>query len=144
MSPALLALWVGTARASDPAFDGFDDKSADEKLSVLVVSGKKSYEETCIGCHGADGLGIPGVFPPLAGDPVVVGGNHVAQLRTILAGLQGQPIGGVPYVGVMASWALLTDEQIAAIATYERNAWGNHGGMILPSEVSAVRRAIRP
>ena len=55
---------------ADPDFDGFDAKSNDEKLALLMKKGEEVYASQCQACHQADGKGTPNVFPPLAGDPV--------------------------------------------------------------------------
>jgi mono/diheme cytochrome c family protein len=124
--------------AADPAFDGFDTKSPEEKQAILVKAGEAVYSANCVACHQATGQGLPNVFPPLAGDPKV-NGPAEGHITTVLKGLSGQAINGVTYSAAMPPWAQLTDQQIASVITYERNSWGNSAGMVEPSQVSSLR-----
>ncbi|CAF0697778.1 c-type cytochrome [Candidatus Methylacidithermus pantelleriae] len=105
-----------------------------------MEEGKKVYETTCMVCHQPTGMGIPGVYPPLAGGDFVAGGNRRA-ISIVLNGLQGAvTVKGVPYNGVMQAWkAVLTDDKIAAVLTYERNSFGNKASPVTPEQVKKVR-----
>ncbi len=127
------------ASAKDPRFDGFDAKSDDEKLALLKSVGEEVYTTNCAACHQVSGEGLPGVFPPLKGDPLLATGKPEEHINVILKGMSGKTINGVAYAAAMAPWAQLSDEQIAAVATYERKAWGNDASMIVPSQVAALR-----
>jgi mono/diheme cytochrome c family protein len=101
--------------------------------------GAQVYASNCASCHGATGTGVPGAFPPLAGDAVVngPGGEHI---RIVLNGLSGKTIGGTHYAGQMPSFkSQLSDAQIAAAIDHERTSWGNHGPAVTPDEVHADR-----
>jgi mono/diheme cytochrome c family protein len=81
----------------------------------------RSYLDHCGGCHQAGGRGIPGVFPPLAGNGVVVAADPADILKVVLQGIPAQNQ-RVP----MPSFARqLNDGEIAAIANYLRTSWGN-------------------
>ena len=84
----------------------------------------------CSACHRADGMGVKGAFPALAGDPFVVG-PKVNPVTRVLNGRGGMP----------TFKADLTDDQIAAILTYVRASWGNHADAVKPADVAAVRAA---
>jgi mono/diheme cytochrome c family protein len=127
------------ASAKDPRFDGFDAKSDDEKLVLLKSVGEEVYLTNCSACHQATGLGLAGVFPPLKNDPLIRTGTPEDHINVILKGMSGVTIDGVAYAAAMAPWAQLSDEQIAAAATYERKAWGNDASVILPAQVAALR-----
>lgn len=128
-------------KADDSAFAGFDAKSPDEKKALLVAEGEKVYGANCAACHQATGMGLPPSFPPLANDPVVNGGPVDEQIHTVLNGLNGKVINGVAYAGAMSPFAAtLTDNQIAAVITFERNSWGNNGGIVEPAQVLAQRK----
>ena len=108
-------------------------------LDSLVAYGEQIYEQNCVACHQKDGQGTPGAFPPLvgAGDYYGDAQNHA---RIIVHGLNGEiVVRGVTYNGVMAPWGQLSNYAIAAVATYERNSWGNEDGIVLPEDVEAVR-----
>ncbi|MGA7981616.1 MAG: cytochrome c peroxidase [Chromatiaceae bacterium] len=84
---------------------------------------------TCINCHQADGKGVPGVFPPLAGNPRVVEGDGSFVAQTIIHGRKGEITvhdkvfnAIMPPIGTQQG---LSDAEIAAVASYVRNAWGN-------------------
>jgi cytochrome c oxidase subunit 2 len=97
----------------------------------LIARGENVYNTACAACHQANGEGIPGAFPGLKGSKIATGpiGPH---LDIVLNGKQGTS---------MAAFAgQLNDIDIAAVITYERNAWGNDAGdLIQPSEVKAAR-----
>lgn len=108
-------------------------------LDSLVAYGKQKYEANCAACHQANGQGVAGAFPPLAGAGSYYGDaqNHA---RIIVKGLNGEiVVNGETWNGVMAPWGQLSDYTIAAIATYERHSWGNNDGIVLPEDVAAVR-----
>jgi len=94
----------------------------------LLANGEKIYTTTCIACHHADGQGMKPAFPPLVGSKVVAGPveGHITQ---ILKGKNAMPPFGPS----------LSDADIAAVATYERNTWGNHSGDVQPEQVAALR-----
>jgi mono/diheme cytochrome c family protein len=127
-------------KADESAFAGFETKSADEKKTLLVGEGEKVFKANCVACHQAGGTGLPPSFPPLVNDPVVNGGAVEDHIKTVLGGLSGKTINGVAYTGAMTPFAgSLTDNQIAAVITYERNSWGNNGGVVEPAQVAALR-----
>ena len=126
-------------KADDGAFAGFDGKTPDEKKALLMAEGEKAYAANCAACHQPDGKGSGTNFPPLAGDPVANGGPVEQHVKVVLNGLSGQPINGVTYLGAMTPFGNLTDNQIAAIITFERNSWGNNGGVVEPAQVAALR-----
>ncbi len=137
--PAYDALKVVVA-PPDPAFDGWDAKSADDKKTVLMKKGEEVFESKCAACHQATGLGLPGAFPPLANDPIVNGGDVSQHITTVLKGLNGKAINGVSYGAAMQAWGpVLNDQEIASVITYERNSWSNNGGLVEPAQVTALR-----
>lgn len=98
----------------------------------LMKLGKEKYETNCSACHQANGRGIPPMFPALKGSSVAVGHPIKRHIEVILNGVAGTAM--QPYA------EQLTDEEIAAIATYERNAWDNNtNDEIQPKEVAKVR-----
>lgn len=116
-----------------PAKDGPTDQAS------LVANGEKVYTQVCQACHGPDGKGTPGAFPPLAGSGGYYGDakNHAS---IIVKGLNGAiTVQGVEFNGAMPPQGHLSDYEIASVATYERNSWGNADGVVLPEDVAAVR-----
>lgn len=101
--------------------------------------GSQTYAANCQSCHGAMGTGVPGTFPPLAGDPVVTGSDGDAHVKIVLKGLSGKTIGGTHYSAQMPPFAQLTDAQIAAAIDHERTSWGNHAPIVTPDVVKRDR-----
>lgn len=126
-------------KVDDAAFVGFDDKTPEEKQALLVSEGKAVFANNCASCHKADGAGEGTMYPPLVNDPVVNNADPAEQLAVVLKGLSGKEIGGVDYSAAMTPFGHLTDNQIAAVATYERNSWGHAAGMVEPAQVKAAR-----
>jgi mono/diheme cytochrome c family protein len=106
-------------------------------LDVSRQAGAKLYVDNCAGCHQSQGRGVPNVFPPLAGNGVVLAADPANIFKVVL--------GGIPAQGKfspMPSFAgVLTDEQITAIANYVRTSWGNNAPPnATPDNVAKVRR----
>lgn len=103
-----------------------------------LPDGEKLYMNTCAACHQADGKGLAGAFPPLAGSPIVNDDNPEMLIKIILQGYDARS-----EYGVMASFAeVLTNEEIAAIANHERSSWGNAAKAITADDVKKIREYI--
>jgi mono/diheme cytochrome c family protein len=102
--------------------------------------GKKVYDTTCITCHQANGLGVPGQYPPLAGSEWATGSEERV-IRIVLHGLSGPiKVHDKEYNNVMAPLgAALKDEQIANVISYVRASWGNAASEVQPETVAKVR-----
>ncbi len=106
-----------------------DDPNKVWKKDELMARGEKVYNANCVACHQASGQGVPGTFPSLVGSKITVGpaGGHIDMV------LNGK--------AAMPPWKHLSDTEIAAVVTYERNAWGNNkGDLVQPSDVKAARK----
>jgi len=101
-------------------------------------AGASVYTANCSGCHGATGVGAPGAFPPLAGNPVVVGDPN-AVIKIVSGGLSGSiTVKGAKYNGQMPAWkGTLTNAQIASVITYIRSTWGNSASPVTEAQVAA-------
>ncbi len=106
---------------------------------VLLAMGKENYLAHCSACHQTNGSGNPPAYPALKGSKVVTGpvDDHI---NVVLHGRTG--------TAMQAFGEMLTDKQIAAIISYQRNAWGNNnkkkfgsyaGGIVQPSDVGKAR-----
>lgn len=99
----------------------------------LMRLGKDKYDLVCAACHKADGTGIPPLYPSLKNSSIAVGYPISRHISLILNGLSGSAM--QPYKDQ------LSDKDIAAIVTYERNAWGNNTyDLIQPDDVAKERR----
>ena len=102
--------------------------------------GASLYASTCSACHQGTGMGLPGAFPPLKDDPVVLNPDPTEQIDTILHGAHGRSIGGTTYPSAMPPFgSALSDADVADIANHERTSWGNQGKPITADQVKAVR-----
>ncbi len=100
--------------------------------------GKRLFSN-CMSCHQANGRGQPPVYPPLRGSPSALG-EPGRLIRIVLHGLEGEiEVDGVRYNQAMQVPPLGSDEDIAAVLTYVRSAWGNNADAISPEMVRTVR-----
>ena len=98
----------------------------------LLAAGEKAYGTYCIACHGANGEGNAGMnVKPLKGSAVAKG-PLAAHLDMVLNGSKVNPM--------MTPWKQLSDAELAAIITYERNAWGNATGDVVQAAAVAAAR----
>ena len=97
----------------------------------LMTQGEAVYKKVCLACHQANGQGVQGVFPALAGSAIAIDpANRLGHIHRIIYGKNLMPAFGEQ----------LSDVEIAAVTTYERNAWGNNtGDEVQAKEVSEAR-----
>lgn len=104
--------------------------------------GSKVYASRCQVCHAASGEGIARFVPTLRASPMVLANDPAEELRKILAG--SGPAPAAKWKATMSPFAeVLTDEEIAAVANYERTSWGNAARTVRPEQVRAVREELR-
>jgi len=102
--------------------------------------GEKLFSEHCASCHGASGEGAPGAYPALAGNRAVLMNNPANLLRIIQRGGFAPATTGNPRPYGMPPFAgMLNDEELAAVASYLRNAWGNRAGDVRPVDVLRLK-----
>lgn len=108
-----------------------------------AIDGKQLFGAKCVACHQASGLGVAGVFPPLAGAEWVLGEEKVL-ISILLHGVQGElEVKGNKYNGAMPAFGTLADAEIAAVLSYIRSDWGNQGPPITAAAVAAQRDATK-
>jgi mono/diheme cytochrome c family protein len=106
--------------------------------------GKKIFAANCQTCHQANGLGVPGQYPPLAGSEFTTGGSKRPAM-IVLKGLQGPvTVKGQKFgSAVMQPWdKTLTDQKIADVLTYERSEWGNTANPVTAEQIAALRKEL--
>lgn len=121
-APAAAPVEVAAApAAAAPA--AAKDLSKDE----LMKKGEQVYAANCSACHQATGAGMPPNFPSLVGSKIVKGApaDHIKQT------LNGK--------NMMPPFKHLSDVEVAAVVTYQRNSWGNSSGVVQPAAVAAAR-----
>jgi cytochrome c oxidase cbb3-type subunit II len=108
--------------------------------SYDAARGESLYTSYCSACHGADGEGRPGTYPPIKGSGVVTKTDATKHIRIVLNGSQGAKAGGVLYATAMPPFAAtLSDTDIANVIDYERSSWGNHGKLVAAAQIAAQR-----
>jgi cytochrome c oxidase subunit 2 len=123
--------WVGEQKKKLAA--AAEDPNKKWDLAGLKARGEKVYSANCVACHQATGKGLPGAFPALDGSKVV-NGPRAAHLDIVVNGSRKNP-------AMVAFGKQLSDTDIAAVITFERNSWGNKtGDAIQPAEVKAARK----
>ncbi len=107
--------------------------------AASLERGKAVYSRTCIACHQPTGMGLPPVFPPLAGSEWVAKDASIA-VRNIVNGMQGPiTVKGVTYNSMMPPVAGLSDRDIADVVTYVANSWGNKGPSVTEAQVKSIK-----
>jgi mono/diheme cytochrome c family protein len=91
------------------------------KPDATKVRGAQLYADNCSGCHQSRGRGVPGAFPPLAGNPVVLAQDPNDILKVVDRGIRARN----GYIAMPAFGVQLTDQQVADLANYVRTSWGN-------------------
>ncbi|GLT24021.1 hypothetical protein GCM10007933_34920 [Zoogloea oryzae] len=130
--------WVDKKKAELAAAAAGSDKTWTK--DELIAHGKDAYEKQCAACHQPDGKGVPPAFPALAGSKIVNGPLLSPEGKLIPDSHVDRVMNGKAGTAMQAFKTTLSDTDIAAIVTYERNAFGNtKGDMIQPAQIKALR-----
>jgi mono/diheme cytochrome c family protein len=106
--------------------------------------GKKVFSANCATCHQANGQGVAGQYPPLAGSEYVINGTRRPAM-IVLKGLEGPLTVKGSHFGtaVMQPWEkTLTDQKIADVLTYIRSEWGNNASPVTPEQIAGLRKEL--
>jgi cytochrome c oxidase subunit 2 len=130
MSEEKFARWVEEQKGNMLA--AAEEAASDRvwQAEELMEKGRAWYNTNCSACHQLGGEGLPPTFPALKGSKIATGplADHI---RLVLNGKPGT---------AMPAFNSLSNLEIAAIITYERNAWGNDTGDVAqPADVAAAR-----
>jgi mono/diheme cytochrome c family protein len=118
-------------------------RDAAEPDPAAMRRGEAIYSDACASCHLLKGVGQARFFPRLAGNAVVQQADPAALTHLILAGSRTAPTTARPSPLSMPSFAWkLTDQQIADVATYIRNDWGNQAPPVTARRVADMRRTL--
>ena len=129
--PAAQPVAAAAAPAAGAAPAAAEDMNKKWALDESKALGEKVYAANCAACHQPTGKGMPPAFPPLDGSKMVTG-PKAAQIQIELKGKPGT---------AMASFAHLSNTDLAAVITHTRNAWGNKTGEVIqPAEIAAARK----
>jgi cytochrome c oxidase subunit II len=129
VEPEKYAAWVADQKKKQAATAVDPNKAW--TAAELTAHGEKIYAQNCVACHQANGMGVPNTFPALSGSKITTGPKD-AHIGIVVNGKPGT---------AMAPFKHLSDVDIAAVVTYERNTWANKtGDMVAPAEVKAARK----
>jgi cytochrome c oxidase subunit 2 len=125
------AAWLAERKQASAAEKELTSKEWTQE--ELLARGEKVYNTTCAACHQATGEGLPPMFPALKGSAIATGP---------VEGHIGIVVNGKPGTSMAAFGKQLSEVDIAAIITYERNAWGNKvGDMVTPKDILTFKQA---
>ena len=109
----------------------------------VIVAGQAIYRDKCSACHQIDGKGVPRLFPSLAEASGVRSRDATTLIRVILRGARSVATAPEPTAPGMPSFSRqLNDEQVAAVASYVRNAWGRPAAAVTSGDVGKLRSAL--
>jgi mono/diheme cytochrome c family protein len=109
--------------------------------ATQMADGARIYKRACIACHEVDGSGAPRIYPPLPGNANLQSAIPANTLRIILEGAQTVTTPRAPNAGSMPAYANdLSDQEIADVATYIRNSWGNAASAVTSEQVARARK----
>jgi cytochrome c oxidase subunit 2 len=129
VSEADYAAWVAGKQESAAAAEASSNKTW--TMAELMDHGKTVYATSCLACHQGGGEGLPPMFPALKGSAMATG--DVSKHIDIV-------VNGKPGTAMQAFGPQLNDADLAALVTYERNAWGNDtGDLVQPADIKAAR-----
>ncbi len=101
---------------------------APEETPAAQLDGQTVWNQNCAACHGAQGAGQPGYFPPLAGNSDLFA-EQAFPVLVVLNGISGPlTVKGQKYNGSMPALGHLSDDEIAAVVNFVRTSWGRPSG----------------
>jgi mono/diheme cytochrome c family protein len=105
--------------------------------------GAELYRQHCADCHGAQGQGRAGIYPPLAGNRLVTMALPHNLARSVMAGGFAQATAAEPQPYSMPPYgALMSDDELAAVLSFVRSAWGHRASPVGPVWVNQLRSAV--
>lgn len=112
--------------------------------NAVATLGAKLYEQNCAQCHGDDGKGAGGIYPPLAGNRGVTMASNANLIQVVLHGGFAPATAGNPRPYGMPPYVLkLSDSDIAAVLTHVRGAWGNSAPAVSELDVTRLRSSTK-
>jgi mono/diheme cytochrome c family protein len=119
---------------------GAPEPAAIAPPQAQMTEGEKIYKAACVACHELNGSGAPRIYPPLPGNANLQSADASSTLRIILDGAETVTTPRAPNNGSMPAYAKkLSDQEIADVTTYMRNAWGNAAPAVTPAQVAKAR-----
>lgn len=136
---------TSTAQVATAASGAPTTRQALARNDPRMVAGAGIYADLCSACHAPNGRGVAYLFPDLTGSPNVAQRDPTTLIRVILQGAQSVATQEEPTAPAMPTFAWqLSDEQVAAVATYLRNSFGHAAPVVSAADVHAAREQLRP
>lgn len=137
---AFLKTVTSPGKTFPPAFTPSEVEHSKLRVGDVSTPGAQLYLDNCAACHRPDGKGYDGVFPRLAGNPVVTAVQPDSVIAIMLQGATTPRTHATPARFTMPSlhWRL-GDEGVAHVATFVRSSWGNQASSVDVAAVRAVR-----
>jgi mono/diheme cytochrome c family protein len=105
-----------------------------------MANGEKLYKGSCVACHELDGSGAPRIYPPLPGNANLQSADPASAIKIVLEGAETVTTQRAPNTGSMPAYPKMSDQEIADVVTYIRNAWGNAALAATAQEVAKLRK----
>jgi glucose/arabinose dehydrogenase/cytochrome c5 len=138
-APAGLARWTEDLEPLPLMTENWNFAPAPDHLR----RGQELYAIHCVACHGPEGLGAPGLIPPLARTEWVTGEKN-RLIQVALKGMSGRiEVNGASYDQEMPGFRHLSDDELAAILTFTRASFGNKASAVIPEEIFEERKGLR-
>ena len=112
--------------------------------TTYSTRGGLGYTQFCSDCHRPDGAGVPGIFPPLAGNPNVAAKDTATLIHMALTGWKTAATAAHPRVFTMPAFARLDDREIADILSFVRASWGDGAASVAEADVARLRATLDP
>lgn len=129
-----IAVYLKDIAASAP------EAAASAPAAAQMANGEMLYKRSCVACHELDGSGAPRIYPPLPGNANLQSADPLSTIRIVLDGAETITTKRAPNTGSMPGYAKMSDQDVADVVTYIRNAWGNAAPAVTAAEVAKARK----
>lgn len=135
-----MAVYLKSQRADEEPEAGAGMRVTAGQKEAMDKQGARLYKDNCADCHQPEGSGVPRIYPPFAGNEAILMRNPVNAIRITLNGGFPPSTRGNPRPYGMPPFAhRMSDDEVAAVVTYIRGAWGNRAAPVSPAEVAGAR-----
>ena len=135
-----MAVYLKSLAQGGAPDDPLQIRPTEGQSKAAYEAGAKIYDTHCKSCHGANGLGVPPMYPPLANNQAINMEFSVNPIRMVLFGGFPPATRGNPRPFGMPPFAYtLTDQEVAEVVTYMRQSWGNRGTAVSAADVAKYR-----
>lgn len=135
-----MAVYLKSLAVADAPADPGPARMTEAQAKASYEAGARLYDRHCKACHGRNGLGVPPMVPPLAGNQAIAMESPVNPIRIVLFGGFPPSTQGNPRPFGMPPFAYaLGDQEVADVVTYMRRSWGNRASAVSAGDVAKYR-----